>query len=884
MRRALSLIIIAALALSGVALAPRAAEAQVDTTANAAFGVVSTGYDAAATSIVLTAGHGARFGSTFPMRAVWYNFTDYPGGVDASGATDPNLEWISITARSTDTLTVTRAAEGPSASTKNTGGKTYWIVAVPVTAASWNALVTSLGSTPQGLRTTSDVRFDSLGLGIAAEGTTGTLQFPTSNAIIFPYQPASTTNGISLYPKGFSAKSWFIFAKGAAANDTAPDENQAFFRIFASPGANSVFGAGYYNPLISWGAHDGTNAVRAFELGVEGTMTSGVFNDHKMYLWQFNASGGSGRTVWAVDNTTNPNQFRFPWPDAAESGNYVRIGGRQISTQVDGSVAMLDLSPGATAATGTGNYTKNDANTRTFHNVLIRPEYKFGASNANTFVISLSLDSTNTDLTGTTVIPIRVAHGGTEFMRVTSAGYVGVGTTPLTPFHAVDGSVGFLSDVWAASTQGAGMIVRKGRGTAAAPRRAKSGDNLGIYNARGAFAVDDSTAATFSSNNSGQFVYVATEDHTSTAQGAKFELSTTATGTTTATTRLRIDDTGTQVLQAFVLSGDDQPSQIAAATNDYAISSTAAVTVVDADQTRALTGMTGGADGRMHTIINKGTAADSVIILRANDAASTAANRFEMPRDVVLEAGNAASFWYDSTASRWKLRSTSGQSAAVQEKYLPFYATDFLGVTGAATLEAHLPWDLGLISSGTQSKVAGDGVRRGILLCTSSTTTNSGCQVATDLTAIRLVGGEYAEYVINPITLTTSTFRFGYLDSITSTDETDGAYIEVPSTGAAVCKTANNTTRTTSSTIATLSTSTWYRLRIAVDNTAANVTCTIFDANGNSLGAQTNSANIPTSAGREVGHGYVLTNSGTTAVGLVQVDYMSMGTTRAIVR
>lgn len=149
--------------LLGLALIPAVAEAQpVTTTANVAIGVVSTGYDASATSIVLTSGHGARFGSTFPVRAVWYNFTDYPGGINASGTTDPNLEYIEITARSTDTLTVTRAIEGPSASIKNTAGKTYWIVAVPVTAASWNAVLASLGASPQGLQTTSSPSFTGL--------------------------------------------------------------------------------------------------------------------------------------------------------------------------------------------------------------------------------------------------------------------------------------------------------------------------------------------------------------------------------------------------------------------------------------------------------------------------------------------------------------------------------------------------------------------------------------------------------------------------------------------------------------------------------------------------------------------------------------------------
>lgn len=85
-----------------------------------AWGTVSIGYDAAATSIALTAGHGARFPSSGPFFLVWWNYTDYPWPGD-----DPNVEIVLCTSRSTDTLTVTRAQDGTSASTKNDGGKTY---------------------------------------------------------------------------------------------------------------------------------------------------------------------------------------------------------------------------------------------------------------------------------------------------------------------------------------------------------------------------------------------------------------------------------------------------------------------------------------------------------------------------------------------------------------------------------------------------------------------------------------------------------------------------------------------------------------------------------------------------------------------------------------
>ena len=84
---------------------------------------VSTGYDASATSIVLSSGDGAKLPSTFSYNITWWNSTDYADPTD-----DPNVEIVRVTNRVTDTLTVIRAQESTSASTKNTGGKTYKMI------------------------------------------------------------------------------------------------------------------------------------------------------------------------------------------------------------------------------------------------------------------------------------------------------------------------------------------------------------------------------------------------------------------------------------------------------------------------------------------------------------------------------------------------------------------------------------------------------------------------------------------------------------------------------------------------------------------------------------------------------------------------------------
>lgn len=98
----------------------------MDLPKNFSKGTVSTGYNSAAVSIVLNAGDGAKFPTT-PFDFVWWNFTDYPDPTD-----DPNVEIGRCTARTTDTLTITRAAQGTAAANHNTAGKTYKIALGPL--------------------------------------------------------------------------------------------------------------------------------------------------------------------------------------------------------------------------------------------------------------------------------------------------------------------------------------------------------------------------------------------------------------------------------------------------------------------------------------------------------------------------------------------------------------------------------------------------------------------------------------------------------------------------------------------------------------------------------------------------------------------------------
>ena len=68
-----------------------------------------------------------------------------------------------------------------------------------------------------------------------------------------------------------------------------------------------------------------------------------------------------------------------------------------------------------------------------------------------------------------------------------------------------------------------------------------------------------------------------------------------------------------------------------------------------------------------------------------------------------------------------------------------------------------------------------------------------------------------------------------------------------------------------------------------MNKAASAVDFYIFDDNGNQLGTQQVTTNIPTATGRETGHGYIATKSGTTAQSCIDLDFMSIEFTRALI-
>lgn len=84
--------------------------------------LVSQGYNASATGIILSSGDGAKCPAV-PFNLTWYDSTVYDDPAD-----DPNVERVRVTAITSDTLTVTRGVDGTTAKTHNTTDSQYVLV------------------------------------------------------------------------------------------------------------------------------------------------------------------------------------------------------------------------------------------------------------------------------------------------------------------------------------------------------------------------------------------------------------------------------------------------------------------------------------------------------------------------------------------------------------------------------------------------------------------------------------------------------------------------------------------------------------------------------------------------------------------------------------
>jgi hypothetical protein len=133
-----------------------------------------------------------------------------------------------------------------------------------------------------------------------------------------------------------------------------------------------------------------------------------------------------------------------------------------------------------------------------------------------------------------------------------------------------------------------------------------------------------------------------------------FRLKVSADGSTWTDALIIDQTTGNLALpRGLALTGALAPAQITSNQNDYnpAGLATASLVRLNSDASRDVTGLQGGVDGRLVAVFNIGS---NNIVLKDENASSSAANRFAFGADITLGAKQSIVLLYDSTSSRWR--------------------------------------------------------------------------------------------------------------------------------------------------------------------------------------------------------------------------------------
>jgi hypothetical protein len=193
------------------------------------------------------------------------------------------------------------------------------------------------------------------------------------------------------------------------------------------------------------------------------------------------------------------------------------------------------------------------------------------------------------------------------------------------------------------------IVLRKSRGTAAAPGLVADGDYIGAISAE---SVADETPVTWVGTAGIHFLVNGTVVGDGTAPPVDIILQ------TGSTERMRIAHNG-RVTSLGLFTPNKLAIPHSAVTlsngdnNDVAVQTNGILRVVGPTAAYGITGLTTPVAGERRTILNT---VGFTLTVKHENVSSTAANRFKLQSgsDLSLTQDQSATFWYDSVDTRWR--------------------------------------------------------------------------------------------------------------------------------------------------------------------------------------------------------------------------------------
>lgn len=565
------------------------------------------------TSLVLAAGEGALFPD--PGTDGAFNVVLWPAADSAPTAT--TAEVVRVTARSTDTLTITREQEGTTGKTVATS----WNVALTFTKKGYDDIVSSSGtSSGSGILTGGGL---SIGTGGAGVATTFTIAAGTGQIV------DNTVNPFTVTPISWTAKT-----------DVATTNilTQLVTFVAIDSGGNVVQSATDFTPtqqreniVIGVVVHSNQTTVNAVnQTQVVAYAPGAQVNDLMYGLGLFNVSGNvfSANGANLKLNKSAGSLFR-------RGSNYTTLTDNPHVTTT-GALTQAPLrmqnQTGAGSASGTdvdvANYDVAGATT------AISPATRFSILRVFLFQSNLiavqrgqatylSLAEAKAAIQTETYVTnsILAANGLLRGFIVAQANATSLNDTGKV-FFIEAGKFGGSSGVGGLSVS----TLQNAYDNSSSPEILTDSTRLGVTVKRGSGA--DTDVIIEGQNGAGSTTF-------------------SVTGAGAATIASLLDAQG-----ELRLSGDLTPAQITGDQNNYAPTGhgSASIFRLSTDVFRSITGLSGGADGRVVIIHNIGTKAFALV---NESASSTAANRFSLGYDAVLVPNQQLILFYDSTDSRW---------------------------------------------------------------------------------------------------------------------------------------------------------------------------------------------------------------------------------------